>query len=49
MTPPAEVRARPGPRHAGAVHVRDTGREPTLTVRFEPDRGYATTTIKEEP
>jgi hypothetical protein len=31
------------------VNVRETGREPTHTVRFEPDHGTTTTTIKEKP
>jgi predicted phage tail protein len=47
VTPPPDVRAVPDTRRPGAVSVRDTGREPTHTVRFEPDHGTATTTIKE--
>jgi hypothetical protein len=49
VTPASDVRAVPGPRLPDAVNVRETGREPTHTVRFEPDRGTTTTTIKEKP
>ncbi len=48
VTPRSDVRAEPGPRQPGAVNVRDTGNEPTHTVRFEPDHGITTTTIKEK-
>ena len=49
VTPASDVRAVPGPRLPDAVNVRETGREPTHTVRFEPDRGTTITTIKEKP
>ena len=49
VTPASDVRAVPGPRLPDAVNVRETGREPTHTVRFEPDRGTTTTMIKEKP
>jgi Fibronectin type III domain len=49
VTPASDVRAVPGPRLPDAVNVRETGREPTRTVRFEPDRGTTITTIKEKP
>ena len=49
VTPASDVRAVPGFRPPDAVNVRETGREPTHTVRFEPDRGTTTTTIKEKP
>jgi hypothetical protein len=49
VTPASDIRAVPGPRLPDAVNVRETGREPTHTVRFEPDRGTTTTMIKEKP
>jgi len=49
ITPASDVRAVPGPRLPDAVNVRETGREPTRTIRFEPDRGTTITTIKEKP
>ena len=49
VTPASDVRAVPGPRLPDAVNVRETGREPTHTVRFEPDRGTTITTLKEKP
>jgi hypothetical protein len=48
VTPSSDVRAVAGPHRPGAVNVRDTGREPTHTVRFEPDHGTRTTTIREK-
>jgi fibronectin type 3 domain-containing protein len=48
-TPALDVHAVPGPRLPDAVNVRETGTERTHTVRFEPDRGTTTTTIKEKP
>jgi len=41
------VRAVPDTARPDAVGVRDTGREPTHTVRLEPHPGVTTTTIKE--
>jgi predicted phage tail protein len=43
----SDVRAVPDTYRVDAVKVHETGREPTLTVRLEPDPGIATTTIKE--
>jgi Fibronectin type III domain len=48
IRPASDVRAVPGPRLPDAVNVRETGREPTHTVHFEPDRGTTTTMIKEK-
>ena len=48
VTPVSDVQAVPGPRLPDAVNVRETGREPTHMVRFEPDHGTTTTTIKEK-
>ena len=42
-----DVRAVPDTVRPGAVSVRDTGQEPTHTVRLEPHPGVSTTTIKE--
>jgi predicted phage tail protein len=49
VTPASQVRAEPGPRPPDAVHIRKTGTEPTHTIRFEPNHGTTTTTIKEKP
>jgi predicted phage tail protein len=43
----SDVRAVPDTYRVDALKVRDTGREPTLTVRLEPDPGIPATTIKE--
>jgi len=43
----SDVRAVPGTARPDVVNVRDTGREPTHTVRFEPNSGIVATTIKE--
>jgi predicted phage tail protein len=43
----SDVRAVADTVRPGAVHVRDTGQEPTHTVRLEPHSGVSTTTIKE--
>jgi hypothetical protein len=48
VTPTSDVRAMADTHRPGVVNVRDTGREPTHTVRFEPDHGTTTTTIKEK-
>jgi len=48
VTASSQVRAEPGPRPPDSLKVRETGSEPTHTVRFEPDRGTTTTTITEE-
>jgi hypothetical protein len=42
-----DVRAIPDTSQPDALGVRDTGQEPTHTVRFEPQPGVATTTMKE--
>ena len=42
-----DVRAVPDTGRPDVVGVRDTGWEPTHTVRFEPHPGVTTTTIKE--
>ena len=44
----SDVRAVPDAVRLDAVSVRNTGQEPTHTVRFEPHPGVSTTTIKEE-
>jgi len=44
---PSDVRAVPDTGRPDMVSVRDTGREPTQTIRLEPHPGAATTTIKE--
>lgn len=44
---PQDVRAVPDTFRVDAVKVRETGREPTHTVRLEPHPGITTTTIKE--
>ena len=43
----SDVRAIPDTVRPDAVSVRDTGQEPTHTVRLEPHPGVSTTTIKE--
>ncbi len=43
----SDVRAVPDTGRPDVVGVRDTGREPTHTIRFEPNPGVATTTLKE--
>ena len=43
----ADVRAVPGTARPDVVSVRDTGQQPTQTVRLEPHPGAATTTIKD--
>jgi hypothetical protein len=45
--PGSDVRAVPDTGRPDAVSVRDTGQEPTHTVRLEPHPGVSTTTIKE--
>jgi len=47
MAVASDIRAVPNTGRPDVVGVRDTGREPTHTIRFEPDPGVATTTIKE--
>ena len=47
MAVASDVRAVPDTGRPDVVGVRDTGREPTHTIRFEPNPGVATTTIKE--
>ena len=42
-----DVRAVPDTSRPDVVNVRDTGREPTHTVRLEPHPGITTTTLKE--
>jgi hypothetical protein len=42
-----DVRAVPDTARPDMVSVHDTGREPTHTVRLEPDSGITSTTIKE--
>jgi hypothetical protein len=42
-----DVRTVPDTSRPDVVSVRDTGPEPTHTVRLEPHPGLATTTIKE--
>ena len=44
---PSDVRAVPDTSQPDVVNVRDTGQEPTHTVRLEPNPGPTTTTIKE--
>jgi titin len=44
---PPDVRAVPDTARPDMVGVRDTGAEPTQTVRLEPHPGATTTTIKE--
>jgi predicted phage tail protein len=48
VTPDSQVRAEPGRWPPDSVTVRETGSEPTHTIRFEPDRGTTITTIKEK-
>jgi hypothetical protein len=43
----ADVRAVADTTQPDAVRIRDTGPEPVHTIRFEPDPGVASTTIKE--
>jgi hypothetical protein len=43
----SDVRAVPDTVRPAEVSVRDTGQEPTHTVRLEPHPGVSTTTIKE--
>ena len=43
----SDVRAVPDTARPDVVNVRDTGREPTHTVRIEPHAGIVTTMIKE--
>jgi len=47
MAVASDVRAVPDTARPDVVSVRDTGREPTHTVRLEPHPGVTTTTIKE--
>ena len=47
MAVASDVRAVPDTGRPDVVGVRNTGREPTHTIRFEPNPGVATTTIKE--
>ena len=47
MAVASDVRAVPDTGWPDVVGVRDTGREPTHTIRFEPNPGVATTAIKE--
>ena len=47
MAVASDVRAVPDTGRPDVVSVRDTGREPTHTIRFQPNPGVATTTIKE--
>jgi predicted phage tail protein len=47
MTVASDVRAVPDTSRPDVVSVRDTGREPTHTVRLEPHPGVTTTMIKE--
>ena len=47
MAVASDVRAIPDTARPDVVSVRDTGREPTHTVRLEPHPGVTTTTIKE--
>ena len=47
MAVTSDVRAVPDTARPDVVSVRDTGREPTHTVRLEPHPGVTTTTIKE--
>jgi hypothetical protein len=42
-----DVRAVPDTSRPDALGVRDTGQEPTHTVRLEPQPGVTTTTIEE--
>jgi predicted phage tail protein len=44
---PSDVRAVPDTSRPDVMNVRDTGQEPTHTIRLEPHPGLATTTIKE--
>jgi titin len=43
----ADVRAVADTTQPDAARIRDTGPEPVHTIRFEPDPGVASTTIKE--
>jgi len=43
---PSDVRAVPGISRPDVLGVRDTGQEPTHTIRLEPHPGVATTTFK---
>jgi hypothetical protein len=47
MAVASDVRAVPDTSRPDVVSVRDTGREPTHTVRLEPHPGVTTTMIKE--
>jgi hypothetical protein len=47
MAVASDVRAVPDTGPPEVLGVRDTGREPTHTIRFESNPGVATTTIKE--
>jgi len=47
MAAAPDVRAVPDISRPDMLGVRDTGQEPTHTVRFEPRPGATTTTIKE--
>ena len=47
MAVASDVRAVPDTGWPDVVGIRDTGPEPTHTIRFEPRPGVATTTIKE--
>lgn len=47
MAVASDVRAVPGTCRPDVVSVRDTGQEPTHTVRLEPHSGAITTMIKE--
>jgi titin len=44
---PTDIRAVPDTSRPDVVGVRETGQEPSHTVRLEPHPGLATTTIKE--
>jgi len=46
-TAASDVRAVADTTRPDSVRIRNTGREPVHTIRFEPDTGVATTTIKE--
>ena len=47
MAVASDVRAVPDTSRPDVLDVRDTGQEPTHTVRLEPHPGVTTTTIKE--
>lgn len=47
MAVASDVRAVPDASRPDVVSIRDTGREPTHTVRLEPHPGVTTTMIKE--